>query len=207
MNATLRDELLAMTAEDQRVRAGLAADGSLFDGYHPTMQAVHDKNAARLTQIIEQHGWPGRGLVGDDGARAAWLVLQHAIGHPDLQRRGRVLLQDAVARGEVPAVQVALLEDRIAFFEGRPQRYGTQYDWNEDGELAPWTIEDEAGVDERRRAVGLPPLAENTRQIREGTACGGDKQPPDWSERHRRFVEWARSVGWSYPRAARGGRR
>jgi hypothetical protein len=68
MNAALRDELLTMAEEDQRVRAELASDGSLFDGYHPTMKAVHDKNAARLTEIIEQHGWPGRGLVGEGGA-------------------------------------------------------------------------------------------------------------------------------------------
>src|SRR5947209_1860749 len=153
-----------MAAEDQRVRAKLAAHGSLFDGYHPTMQAVHDKNAARLTEIIDLHGWPGRGLVGEEGSRAAWLVLQHAIAHPDLQRRGLVLLQDAAARSDVPAVEAAMLLDRICFFEGRPQRYGTQYDWTDDGKLVPWTIEDEEDVDERRRAVGLGPLAEDVRR-------------------------------------------
>jgi hypothetical protein len=196
MNAALRDDLVAMAQEDQRVRADLAADGSLSDGYHPTMQAVHDKNAARLTEIIEQYGWPGRWLVGEEGARAAWLVLQHAIAHPDLQRRGLVLLQQAVAEGEVPAAEAAMLEDRIAFLEGRPQRYGTQYDWNEGGQLGPWTIEDEANVDERRREVGLPPLAENTRRIRGGLARDGETPPRDWAERQRRAEEWARSVGW-----------
>ncbi len=196
MNVALRDELVGMAEEDQRVRAALVADGSLFDGYHPAMKAVHDKNAARLTEIIERHGWPGRSLVGEEGARAAWLVLQHAIGHPELQRKGLVLLQEAVSRGDVPAVEVAMLHDRICFFEGRPQRYGTQYGWTENGELAPWTIEDEEGVDERRRAVGLPPLAENTRRIREDTARDGEKPPLGWKERQRNFKEWARSVGW-----------
>src|SRR5262249_54218490 len=109
MSEALREELVAMAAEDQRVRAELAADGSLFDGYHPRMAKVHDKNAARLVEILGQHGWPGRSLVGEDGARAAWLVLQHAIGHPGLQRRGLELLRKAAARGEVPAVEVAML--------------------------------------------------------------------------------------------------
>ena len=89
-----------------------------------------------------------------------------------------------------------MLHDRICFFEGRPQRYGTQYDWTEDGVLAPWVIEDEAAVDERRREIGLPPLAENTRRIREGTAREGEKTPQDWKERRLKFEEWARSVGW-----------
>jgi hypothetical protein len=60
MNDGLRDELLAMAAEDRAVRAELAADGSLFAGYHPRMEAVHRRNAARLTEIIEAHGWPER---------------------------------------------------------------------------------------------------------------------------------------------------
>src|SRR5262245_37409470 len=147
MNTTLQVELLEMAAADQRVRAELAADGSLFNGYHPAMQAIHDKNASRLTEIIEQHGWPGRSLVGNDAAHAAWLILQHAIGHPDLQRQGLALLQQGVARGEVPAVEAAMLEDRILVFEGKPQRYGTQFDWDANGQLSPFPIADEASVD------------------------------------------------------------
>ncbi len=202
MNAALRDELLAMAEEDQRVRAELAADRSLFDGYHPTMQAVHDKNAARLTEVIAQHGWPGRALVGEDGARAAWLILQHAIGHPALQRRGLVLLQEAVARGEAAVVEAAMLEDRIRFFEGRPQKYGTQFDWDEDGQLSPLPIEDRAGVDERRRSVGLGPLAEDVRRRREDMARHQEKPPHDWAERQRQFEDWARRAGWRSEPAA-----
>jgi hypothetical protein len=196
MNAALRDELLAMEAEDRRVRAALLAEGSLGDGYHPRMAEVHNRNADRLSAIIDRHGWPGRGLVGEDAARAARFVLQHAIGQPALQRRGLVLLREAAARGEASPIGVAMLEDRIAFFEGRPQRYGTQYDWDERGELAPWTIEDEAGVDERRRAVGLPPLAENTRRLREEAARDGEGPPPDWRKRRDEREAWARKVGW-----------
>jgi hypothetical protein len=41
MNESLRAEPLGMAQEDSRVRSELATDGSLFDGYHPTMQEVH----------------------------------------------------------------------------------------------------------------------------------------------------------------------
>ena len=40
MNDTLRNELLTMVVEDRQVRAELAADGSLFEGYHPRMREV-----------------------------------------------------------------------------------------------------------------------------------------------------------------------
>src|SRR4051812_4438274 len=113
MDEDLVRELVAMAAEDRAMRARLAADGSLFDGYHPEMQAVHDRNAARLDEIVERHGWPGRSLVGEDSSRAACLILHHAIALPDFQRRGLSLLREAANRNEVPSVEVAMLEDRI----------------------------------------------------------------------------------------------
>src|SRR4051812_26937938 len=191
-DTALRAELLAMAAEDQRVRAELAAEGSLFDGYHPRMAEVHRRNSARLAAILDRHGWPGRALVDADGSAAAWLVLQHAIGDPPLMRRGLELLARLAPGGVAPA-QLAMLEDRVRAFEGRPQRFGTQYDWDEHGRLGPMPIEDPGRVDERRRSVGLGPLEENTRRIREETARAGDRPPPDWSERQQKKREWERS--------------
>ncbi len=126
----LRRELLDMMANDMSTRDELAADGSLFEGYHPRMEAVHRSNSARLSAIIDERGWPGLSLVGDDGEDAAWMIVQHSIGEPAFQRRALELLKEAVARGEARAWQAAYLEDRICACEGRPQIYGTQYDWD-----------------------------------------------------------------------------
>lgn len=189
MDSQLADELLRMSAEDRRVRQELLDDGSLFDGYHPRMEEVHRRNAARLRAILDQHGWPGRSLVGERAADAAWEVLQHAIGDPELQRGALPLLQAATEAGEARPAQVAHLEDRIAFFEGRPQRYGTQFDWDDTGRLVPHALENAARVDDWRQAVGLPPL------LWEADA-GGEQSPADLAEHRRRGLEWARSVGW-----------
>jgi hypothetical protein len=196
MDENLQKELLALAAVDRRVRAELAAAGSLGDDYHPRMQEVHDRNAARLGQIIAEHGWPGRSLVGEEGSHAAWFILQHAIAQPALQRQGLELLRRAAEQGEVAPAQVAYLQDRICFFEGRPQVYGTQYDWDQAGELNPHPVEDPAGVDERRRSVGLGTLAENTRRMQESVARSGETPPADWAEYQEKSLQWARSVGW-----------
>ena len=79
-----------------------------------------------------------------------------------------------------------MLEDRVRAFEGRTRRYGTQYDWDEAGQLGPLPVEDLGRVDELRRSVGLDPLEENTRRIREETARAGERPPADWSEWRRR---------------------
>ena len=196
MNAALREELLALEAEDIRVRAQLLEEGLLGDGYQPRMREVHERNAARLKEIVAAHGWPGRSIVGADGSHAAWRIVQHAIGDPDFQRSCVAPIEKAIADGEAPLAQLAFLVDRIRFFEGRPQLYGTQFDWDENGEMNPWPIEDAEHVDERRAAAGLNTIAERTLQIREQAAREGDTAPEDRAEHKRKSEAWLREVGW-----------
>jgi hypothetical protein len=85
-----------------------------------------------------------------------------------------------------------MLDDRIRVFEDRPQRYGTQHDWAEDGThmIPTGGVEDAARIDELRREVGLGPM-----QWRRPPPP--DEPPPrDQAERRKRMAEWARSVGW-----------
>jgi hypothetical protein len=158
------------------------------------MEEVHVRNAARLKAIIAEHGWPGRSLVGDDGAHAAWLIAQHAIGDPPFQRMALTLLREALARGEVPPAQPAFLEDRICLFEGRPQTYGTQFEPDDEGLPRPYPVADPEHVNERRRAVGLNTLEERTRELRAGQQPEPD--PEARAEYERKYQEWLRKVGW-----------
>ena len=194
MSKSLRQLLISLSQLDFETRQRLAADLSLFDGYHPEMQAVHEENAAILDGIIQERGWPTSAMVGEDGAEAAWLIVQHAIGLPEFQRRCFKLLNEAAATGEIPPWQPAFLLDRILTFEGRPQVYGTGFDWDEDGLMSPHPIADLASVDERRAAVGLPPLVEATALHR--LQAENEPKPTSYSERQRSIEEWAKSVGW-----------
>ena len=195
MNSALRDELLAMEVEDIRVRAELLAQGALGDGYNPRMREVHERNATRLKAIVAAHGWPGRSLVGQDGSHAAWRVVQHAISDPSFQRSCLAAIEQSVADGEAPLAQLAFLVDRVRYFEGRPQIYGTQFDWDENGEMNPWQIEDAEHVDERRSRAGLNTIAERTREIREQAAREGDTGK-DREEQKRKYEAWLRETGW-----------
>lgn len=146
-----------MSRRDFETRQRLAQNLSLFNGYYPEMRAVHEENASILDDVIQESGWPTSAIVGEIGAEAAWLIVQHAIGLPEFQRRRFKLLKKAAVRGEIPAWQPAFLLDRILIYEGKPQVYGTAFDWDEDGLMSPRPIADPASVDERRAAVGLPP--------------------------------------------------
>ena len=160
------------------------------------MARVHERNAKRLRRVIKAVGWPGTDLVGADGAEAAWLILQHAIAHPDLLRRTLPLLEAAAREGRADPAHAAMLDDRIRFFEGRRQRYGTQLDWDADGNLSPWEVEDPSRLDERRLAVGLPPLAHQVAEARSRATAEGERPPADHRAHARARDEWAASVGW-----------
>lgn len=196
MNQSLRQKLIAMIEEQHRVRAARAADGSLFEGYNAEMRAVHNANAKALAEIVDAEGWPDVEKVGPDGAAAAWMIVQHAIGLPSFMRACLELIEAATANGKLPPWQQALLTDRIRWLEGRKQIYGTQFDWNERGELVPLPIEDEANVDSRRARADLVPLAEGIKQRRAEAEASGERAPGDWAARQREFEDWAKAIGW-----------
>jgi len=165
--------------------------GELGEGYAPRMEAVHRRNALRLRQIIAEHGWPDRELVGAEGTLAAWFITQHAIGEPDFQRQALSLIQGKVKQGKVPAAQEAYLSDRIAMYEGRPQRYGTQSLPCADGQYRRWTTEDPEHLNERRVAAGLPPVAEEPVE-----SAPTPEQLAAYQQWLAGYEDWLRKSGW-----------
>jgi hypothetical protein len=189
-------DLLKMYQKDIHIREELAKTGELYEGYHPKMEQVHNKNASRLEQIIYEMGWPTVEKVGPEASYAAWVILQHAIAKPSLQRTSLPPLMDLAKKNQIMASEVAMLYDRICFFEMRPQKYGTQFDFDEQDELSPWKIEDKAHVDMYRKEMGLPPLDEMIQRMREIAKREGEKPTKSYEERLNERIAWAKKVGW-----------
>ncbi|CAA7611562.1 conserved hypothetical protein [Candidatus Terasakiella magnetica] len=196
-----RNRLLALRDADRALRAELAQSGEPLGEYHPRLRGLHEANARELELIIDDEGWPTDETSGADGAEAAWLLVMHAVSRPSFMRRCLGLLKSAASRGEVPARQAALLEDRIRALEGRPQRYGTQFHWS-GGTLTPLAVEDPVRVDELRRSVGLAPLAETLAAAR--AAAQSDGAPPleEWEASSNAMSRLAMEVGWRPPAAS-----
>lgn len=193
--AELSDELVIMAEEDRGVRAQLSTDDPLAYERHPMMVDLCRRNAERLNAIIDIIGWPTREVIGGACWAPFWILL-HAIASPGVMRRGLGLLRAAERRGEVVPLHVALLEDRILTLEGKPQQYGTQIDWDDNGVLNPLPLADPDDVDVRRRAVGLGPLTEEIEAIRAEAQSYGECAPVDRAARRVDAEAWARSVGW-----------
>ena len=128
------------------------------------LRLLDEDNTAWLKEVVRSQGWPGRSLVGEEAAHAAWLLAQHADHDPTFQRECVDLLEKAVQRGEASASDWAYLVDRVLRGEGRPQRYGTLFTEASAG-LQPQPIEDLERLDERRASVGLGPFEEYRQQM------------------------------------------
>jgi hypothetical protein len=126
------------------------------------MNAVDRENTAWMKTVIATHGWPGESMVGERGAHAAWLLVQHADLDRAFQKQCLALLERAVAEGEATPIDYAYLYDRVAVGEQRPQRWGTQFG----GDGLPEPIEDGEHVDDRRKAIGLGTMADYAEQMR-----------------------------------------
>ena len=160
-NPVLRSELLAMRDRDQDIRnewIRRMSAKSVDSAFVVQMNALDRTNTQRIKAIIREFGWPGTSLVGQDGAEAAFLIVQHS---PDtsFQKSCLPLLTAAFKGGEVSGQDLALLTDRVLVREGKPQLYGSQAKLV-GGRLILDPIEDQANVDKRRASLGLPPLSE-----------------------------------------------
>jgi hypothetical protein len=158
----LRVELLARRLRDQSIRdtlmrmsyqTGNAPDTALIARLHSSDVT----NTRWLKSIIERYGWPGRSLVGDDGASAAFLLVQHSTDDQAFMSAALSLLERAVSAREAQPSDYALLYDRVSLARGSAQRFGTQAQLI-DGKVVFDQIEDSLHVDERRARLGLPSL-------------------------------------------------
>jgi hypothetical protein len=120
---------------------------------------IDKANMQRLAAIIAAYGWPGNRFGGIALANNAFAVLQHA--DLDSQHRYLPLLRRAVEKNEAHPHDLAMLEDRVLVRDGKPQLYGTQFLPTEPGKpLALYPVQDEAGLAQRRKDLGLAPMAE-----------------------------------------------
>lgn len=196
MNEQIALELLQMIKRDMTTQDELIKNNESLEDYHPRLEKIHIENAERLKKIIYEIGWPTIDKVGEEASYAAWIILQHAISHPTLQRESLPLLMELANKDQIYPAEVAVLQDRICYFEMRPQRYGTQFDFDENDELNPWEIEDIENVDKFRKQVGLPPLDETIKRMQEVAKRTNEKPTMPYQERLSERIKWAKRVGW-----------
>ena len=127
------------------------------------------EDGERLDAIVAEHGWPGLRLVGAEATDAAWM-LAHRLDEENERRRAWLTpLGEAVERGDADPRHLATLADRAAATAGESQPYGTIAMLAADGEVEfSVPVADAGQLEERRSAIGLPPVAADAPHLRDG---------------------------------------
>ena len=154
----LRKELQLIWDKDQQIRFKVIAaeddtvhyDSTKINAMWAEMNRIDSINEIRICEILDTRGFVGREIVGN-ACLTFWLVIQHAP--EQLQKKYLPLFQKAAERKDIKQRHVAMMEDRIAVAENRPQKYGTQI---VDDKL--WPLLDKSKVNIWREEVGLEPL-------------------------------------------------
>ncbi|MGH8447418.1 MAG: DUF6624 domain-containing protein [Solimonas sp.] len=154
-----RTQVLALARADREERAALTPATSNDDAVQRAL-AEHDLGRWQtLEGLIKAKGFPGTARVGSDGAQAAFLVIQH-LPDPDAQATLLPAAEEAWRNRQWPGAWYAQLYDRVQIHAGRPQRYGSQYSFDDNGEISIDPVEDALRLDARRISVDLPPMAQ-----------------------------------------------
>ena len=192
----IAERIIGLKKADLELREKLVQNGQLGKGYNEAMEQLHNSNANVLNEIIDTIGYPTIDKVGKEAHEAAWLVIQHAIGQPGFMKKCAKLLSNAAGENKAALRNLAYLTDRIAVFEGEPQLYGTQFDWDENGTLNPNPFDDLTKVNQRRKSIGLNTLEEQTAIIRRQAKNENHLPPADLEKRRQEFEKWRKRVGW-----------
>lgn len=192
----IADQLIALQHADFELRDQLITRKELSNGYNPLMEALHVKNAKILERIIDLIGFPSKDKVGKKGFDAAWTVVQHAISMPTFMKRCAQLLKEVALTDKEIALPLAYLNDRIAVFENQPQLHGTQFDWDQNGSLIPYKVDDVLAVNDRRKKLGLNSLEEQTVLMRKQATLENQIAPANFQQRQLEIQNWKKKVGW-----------
>ena len=111
-------------------------------------------NLIKIKKILDERGWLGPKIIGNQGNSTLFLVIQHS----DLETQLKYLpmMREAVKLGNARESSLALLEDRVALRQGKRQIYGSQIGIDQEtGEYYVSPLIEPEKVNERRKEVGL----------------------------------------------------
>ena len=157
----IRDELFRRVELDQQSRQRIIDSARNAIDRRPDPELVRDRidsdraNRQWLAELLRNNNnrWPGKTMVGQAGAHAAWLIVQHSDDDPTFQMRCLSMMR-AAAEGEVAMIDIAFLTDEVLIARNEKQRYGTQVQMR-NGTFRVAPVDDVDNLNARRAALGL----------------------------------------------------
>lgn len=156
---TIYQEDQGLRRQISEVEEKYGRDSDEMKAHWKTIAEKDSINLIKIQKILDERGWLGPDIIGNQGNTTLFLVIQHS--DQAVQEKYLPMMREAVAKGNARPSSLALLEDRVALGQGKKQIYGSQIGRNaETGEFYVSPLQDPDNVDKRRAEVGLGTLQE-----------------------------------------------
>jgi hypothetical protein len=166
-NQNLTDELKRMEKVDQI--AAYIPQGEYtkmskneWKSFKDSVFTTHQK---RIAEIFNEFGFVGYDLAGKDSSDNFWIIVQHSDHLPKFQQKVLEEMKKQVDKENATPEYYGYLVDRVNINIGKPQVYGTQFDYNQFGQAFPKNTTDTTGINNRRISLGLTPMIERMNEM------------------------------------------
>jgi len=162
-----RADMISREIHEQMLKDQVAMKAGITG---PTSRIVIE-NREYLKALIQKLGWIDLTRFGHEGSGNAIVLAQHS---EDLSLMMAILPfveKDYKNAGE-GSVMYAILHDALQRHLGRKQRFGTQIGKDSEGNPMVLPLEDASKVEQYRKEIGLPPLADYLKLASEGLFSG-----------------------------------
>lgn len=168
----LSESLSKMVNRDQEIQNLIMDNGgkdkNKSDSLNLLKNQIFESNYLKIKSIYEDIGYPSISKYGKENSYNYWLLVQHCDNDVLFQENILKKMKKLVNKNDVNKKNYAYLYDRVMKNKGAKQLYGTQFSYLPPNyELQILNIEDSINVDVRRKEVGLEPLSEYIKQMKD----------------------------------------
>lgn len=140
-----------------------------------SVERIDKENIAVIDSLLQQ-GLP-KGLS-EESYKTIWIVIDHAS--LEKQEQYLSIIKKMSSEGLIDVDNYAILFDRIAMKQNRPQRYGSQsvqFGSPDNMHLYIWPVENAQSLDSLRVTVGMGPILKYLEQLTEYSGIEAQYEP------------------------------
>lgn len=180
--ATVQEAIAKHWIEDQAARrvyiASKTDDKTGADFWTYRLAVARTSNAdfnstEYMKVLLKEYDWIDQKRFGERVSMGAWLLVQHADDHVELQQLALSRMEPYLNTDGVSKTDYAYLWDRVAVNSGKKQRYGTQPNWEctPEGKLTLQPLENPETVNDRRAEMGMDSVEVGLQEMQR-SVCG-----------------------------------
>ena len=169
----LKDFIDSLYQVDQQVQQDMVTafqKGASFDSikiFETVEKQIFARHIPILKGIFKEYGYPTQKIVGQESSSHFFTLIQHSDADVEFQSKMLPIIKKQVDKKQANGKEYAYLYDRIQLNKGREQLYGTQVDYDINGNAFAKNLKDKTNVDKRRTSLGMETLEDYLAKVTE----------------------------------------